>query len=134
LDTDAMIESAEGRSVQGLFEQKGESYFRKLEEETVIWLKNNVREAVISTGGGMLVYCEQLKDLGQIVYLKVPFETILSRMNAEELKKRPLFKDRQKAKEMYDERNALYEKRADLIIDADADLEDVLSRVHAAIT
>ena len=134
MDTDAMIESAEGRSVQGLFEQKGESYFRKLEEETVIWLKNNVREAVISTGGGMLVYCEQLKDLGQIVYLKVPFETILSRMNAEELKKRPLFKDRQKAKEMYDERNALYEKRADLIIDADADLEDVLSRVHAAIT
>lgn len=133
LDTDAMIESAEGKSIQDLFEEKGEEYFRQLEKETVLWLRNNVKEAVISTGGGMLVYCEELKEVGQIVYLQVPFKTILSRMTPEELEKRPLFKDIQKAEAMYNERNEFYEKRADLIIDADTGLNTVLSRVRAAI-
>ena len=133
LDTDAMIESAEGKSIQDLFEEKGEEYFRQLEKETVLWIRNNVKEAVISTGGGMLVYCEELKEVGQIVYLQVPFKTILSRMTPEELEKRPLFKDIQKAEAMYNERNEFYEKRADLIIDADTGLNTVLSRVRAAI-
>lgn len=133
LDTDAMIESAEGKSIQKLFDDNGEEYFRQLEKETVIWLKNNVKEAVISTGGGMLVYCEELKEVGTIVYLRVPFETILSRMTSQELEKRPLFKDIQKAEVMYAERNSFYEKKADIIIDADADIQTVLSRVRAEI-
>ncbi len=133
LDTDAMIESAEGRSIQTIFDQNGEGYFRKLEEQTVVWLKENVNDAVISTGGGMLVYCEQLKDVGTVVYLRVPFETIVSRMDMAELEKRPLFKDINKAEAMYQERNSIYEQRADIIIDADADLNTVLLRVRDAI-
>jgi len=133
LDTDAMIESAEGKSVQDIFASSGESYFRFLEQKTVLWLKDNVKKAVVSTGGGTLVHCEELGDVGKIIYLKVPFETILSRLNTQELEKRPLFKDVRKAKIMYDERNTVYEKRADIIIEADSDIDTVLSRVLAAI-
>lgn len=133
LDTDAMIESAEGKDIQSLFDENGEAYFRKLEKETVLWLRKNVQDAVISTGGGMLVYCEELKEVGTVVYLHVPFKTILSRMTPSELKKRPLFKDIQKAEEIYIERNKIYEKRADVVIDADADIDTVLSRVRAKI-
>ncbi len=133
LDTDSMIESAEGKSIQDIFDEMGEEYFRNLEKETVSWLKNNVKDAVISTGGGMLVYCEELQDIGKIVYLQVPFKTILSRMSKEELVKRPLFKDIKKAEELYKERNEIYKKRADLVIDADTDLQSVLSRLRSVV-
>lgn len=133
LDTDAIIENAEGQSILSIFEKHSESYFRMLEEKTVSWLKSSVKNAVISTGGGMLVYCQELKDVGKIIYLKVPFETILSRMNKSELEKRPLFKDEKKAKQMYDERDSIYEEKADLIVDANADMKTVLSRVISAL-
>ncbi len=129
LDTDAMIESAEGRCIADIFDQEGETYFRTLEKKTVQWLKENVKHSVISTGGGMLVYCEELSEVGTVIYLKVPFDTILSRMSAEELRKRPLFQDRDKAKRLFTERNDIYERRADIIIDADDTLENVFRSV-----
>ena len=133
LDTDAMIESSEGRRIDEIFQNDGEEYFRKLEENTVNWLKSNVQSSVISTGGGMLVYCEGLQEVGTIVYLKVPFASIMNRMSPEELKKRPLFKDREKAESIYNERNKIYESRADIVIDADASLEEVGLRLSQAI-
>lgn len=133
LDTDAMIESAEGKSIDTIFSTKGEKYFRGLEEEMVLWLKENVSNAIISTGGGMLVYCDALNDVGKIVYLKVPFEVILSRMSEVELEKRPLFKDKEKAKQMYEERDLIYTKKADLIIDANASLEEVSFKLSCEI-
>ncbi len=129
LDTDVMIESAEGKSIKQIFEDEGEAYFRALEQNTVSWLKDNVNGSVISTGGGMLVYCNGLKDMGKVIYLKVPFETILSRMSSEELEKRPLFKDTAKAKALYDERHKIYTQKADLIINADQEMEAVFKSV-----
>lgn len=133
LDTDAMIESAEGKAIDEIFKTQGEAYFRSLEKETVTWLKDNVSKAVISTGGGMLVYCEALKEVGKIIYLKVPFEVILSRMNKDELSKRPLFKDINKAKKMYEERDLVYTEKADLLIDANMSLDEVLLRLSSEI-
>jgi shikimate kinase len=133
LDTDEMIEGLEDKSIDAIFNDEGEAYFRSLEENAVKWLKNNAQESVISTGGGMLVYCDELKDVGTIVYLKVPFTTIMSRMSPEELQKRPLFKDRTKAQEMYEKRDRIYEERADVIIDADTTIDEVLLRLSSAI-
>lgn len=127
LDTDAMIESSEGQSINQIFSKKGEAYFRSLENDTVSWLKENVNKAVISAGGGMLVYCKALKEVGTVVYLKVPFKTILSRMTPEELEKRPLFKSPKEAESIYNERNAIYEEQADFIIDADDSIENILN-------
>jgi len=134
LDTDALIESAEGESIDDIFKNNGEVYFRNKEEETVNWLKENVSKAIISTGGGMLVYCEALKEVGKIIYLKVPFDVILSRMNKDELSKRPLFQNIDKAKEMYEKRDLIYTEKADLIIDANASLEEVVLRLSSEIS
>jgi len=134
LDTDAMIESSQGKSIVSIFEERGEAYFRCLEEETVDWLRSNVSKAIISTGGGMLVYCEALKEVGKIIYLKVPFEAIVSRMSKEERSKRPLFQDMQKAKKMYEERDLIYTHKADLIIDANTSLDEVLLRISREIS
>jgi len=134
LDTDSMIESAEGKSIDCIFKDASEAYFRSLEEDTVRWLKTNVSEAIISTGGGMLVYCEELQEVGKIVYLKVPFESIMSRMSDTELAKRPLFQNRAKAEELYKQRDSIYENRADVIINADTNFEDVLRLVKKALS
>lgn len=134
LDTDAMIESREGMSIQKIFDNKGESYFRQLEEDTVAWLKSNANDAVISTGGGMLVHCKGLNEVGKIVYLRLPFLKILERMDTAELQKRPLFKDLKAAELMHSQRDKVYEEKADIIIDADADMQTVLSRLRVAIS
>ena len=133
LDTDAMIESAEGKSISDIFSDKGEAYFRSLEKETVGWLKENVNRAVISAGGGMLVHCKELKEVGTIVYLKVPFKTILSRMTAAELEKRPLFKNTEEAEKTYNERNSIYEELADVVINADTSIENILDVLKTKI-
>lgn len=130
LDTDSMIESLEGKNIQKIFAENGEEYFRTLEQKTVQWLKSSVKNAIISTGGGMLLYCDDLKEVGKIIYLKVPFETILSRMDEAELKKRPLFTDPEEARKIYNKRHSSYEEKADLIIDADADIQSVLTRLR----
>ena len=132
LDTDTFIEEKEGRSIQEIFADKGEGYFRELEVQTLQWLKANAKNSVISTGGGMLVHCDGLSEIGKIIYLKVPFETILSRMNALELEKRPLLEDQNEAEKKYLERSVIYEAHADVIIDADASIETVLSRLQDA--
>jgi shikimate kinase len=110
LDTDSMIESLEGKSITGIFNDSGEAYFRTLENETVHWLKNNVDNAII--------------------YLEVPFEIILSRMNSSELDKRPLFKSVAEAEKIYNERVAIYRDKADIIIDASQDMQTVLSKLR----
>jgi len=133
LDTDAMIESAQNRSIEEIFQTEGEAYFRDLEKELVAWLKDNVSNAIISTGGGMLAHCEELSALGHMVYLKVPFLSIMSRMSPDELAKRPLFKDKEKAERIYEERNSMYEQKAEIIIDADCDVKEVVSRLSSAI-
>ncbi len=130
LDTDAMIESSEGTSISEIFSTKGEMYFRQKEADIVSWLNESCKNAVVSTGGGMLVHCDNLVDAGRVVYLRVPFKTILERMSKDELEKRPLFKDPAAAEKMYQERDEVYESKSDIIIDASADLETVLSKLY----
>lgn len=134
LDTDDLIEKNAGKTIQEIFAEKGEEYFRELEVQTVQWLITDVNNTVISTGGGMLMHCDNLDKVGKIVYLKVPFETILSRMNRSELAKRPLLSDQKEAEKKYHERSAIYEERADIIIDADASVDTVLTRLRCAVT
>ena len=54
LDVDKFIEKEEGLKIYDIFQKKGESYFRDLEEEiTLKLLKNN--KNIISLGGGGFV-------------------------------------------------------------------------------
>ena len=123
LDTDDLIESMENRKIKEIFESDGEAYFRKLEKKTAKWLEKNVKNAVISTGGGFFKVAN-LEKIGTVVYLKSSFEGILKRLqeheNAElKLAKRPLLADLDRAQALFDERASLYEAKADIIIDVE---------------
>ena len=54
IDTDTLIEDELGMSISNIFDEKGEGYFRNLEEKiTLKVLKNN--SSVISLGGGAFI-------------------------------------------------------------------------------
>lgn len=134
LDTDDIIESMENRSVKEIFAKEGEEYFRNLERKTARWLKKKVESTIISTGGGFFKV-PAIKKVGTIVLLNAPFETIYERILAhpdadKKLKKRPLFQDIEKARELYNERLSKYLEVADIVIDvSDKDVDKIAREI-----
>ncbi len=121
IDTDDIIESMENRKIKKIFAEEGEPYFRALEANVGEWLRKSVDNTLISTGGGFFKV-PKVHEVGTIVLLDAPFQTIYHRIidhpNAQKkLKKRPLFQDVSKAEALYNEREPQYRAVADIIID-----------------
>ena len=134
LDTDDIIESMENRSIKKIFAQEGEAYFRDIELRVAKWLQMSVKNTLISTGGGFYKV-KNLNKIGTVILLDSPFEKIYERIathpNAQsKLKKRPLMQDLEKAKALYDERDAQYKKVADIIVDVtDKSVEEIVKEI-----
>ncbi len=123
IDTDDLIQSFENKKIKKIFELYGEEYFRALEKQTALWLEKNVKDTIISSGGGFYKQ-ENLKDIGKVIYLKSSFEGIITRLknstNAQKkFDKRPLLKNLEEAKKLFDTRVKEYEKVSDVIIDVE---------------
>ncbi|MCZ6168254.1 shikimate kinase [Campylobacter ureolyticus] len=121
LDSDDLIESAYNSKIKEIFAKHGEDEFRKTEKKLAKFIEKNVNNAIVSTGGGFYKV-PNLKKLGTIIYLKSDFEGIIKRIEAspnaeKKLAKRPLLKDFNEAKKLFDKREDEYEKVADLIVD-----------------
>ncbi|MBS1412641.1 MAG: shikimate kinase [Christensenellaceae bacterium] len=127
LDTDNLVEEAEGMSISRLFEIKGEEYFRQ--KETQACKEASGRgEAVIATGGGVVLSRENmsfLKAAGVIVYIERELDEIL---RADALV-RPLFTSRERVSKMYYERERLYKGYADFLIKNDTPPEITAERL-----
>jgi shikimate kinase len=117
IDTDNLIESFENKTIKEIFEKEGEEAFREKEKRCFNWIKKNVKNTIISVGGGFPVFIPEIKEAGIVIYLKVPFDKILERMSKEEIEKRPLFKDMKKAKKLYEKRDKIYKSLADYTIE-----------------
>ncbi len=123
LDTDDLIQSLENKSIKKIFQSKGEEYFRAKEQECAYWLEKNVKNTIISTGGGFYGV-DNLKKLGTIIYLKSSFEAIMKALKSStnsrnKLAKRPLLSDEKKAKQLFNERIKQYEQLADICIEVE---------------
>ena len=119
IDTDELIEQDQGMAIKAIFAARGEEYFRELEYEACKKI-SEMKNCVISTGGGALTFdrnVEVLKKGGKIVFLDASFETICQRIG--DGHNRPLFEDKEKAKQLYDERYEKYNVAADYVIDGD---------------
>lgn len=83
-DLDHAIEDREGRSIQAIFEEKGEPYFREKEKETLIDLTNHFK-GIVSLGGGALqnqMIVDHLKVNGLLIFLDTPFDKIIDRVKS----------------------------------------------------
>lgn len=117
VDTDEMIEREQGVAIKAIFTVHGEDYFRDLEFECCKSI-SDLKNCVVSAGGGTLTFqrnVDVLKLGGKIVFLDADFDVICQRIGNS--KTRPLFQDREKARQLYDERKEKYMNAADYVID-----------------
>lgn len=117
LETDALVLAQSGRnSIKEIFSRDGELRFREMEIAIAKKLGEE-KNAVISTGGGMIInkICvDYLKQSGIVIYLCTSFEEITKRLEGD--KTRPLFKDRLDAKKLFQFRIKLYREYADITV------------------
>jgi shikimate kinase len=122
IDFDTEIEHRQHASVQAIFAEKGEPYFRQLEQELSRELVR-CRRTVMSAGGGWITNRESvalLRPVSRIIYLRVGPERAMSRL-AHARVPRPLLQvedPQQTLERLYDSRRQFYEE-ADLTIDTE---------------
>ncbi len=106
IDTDLLISRKAGKPLQNILDEDGLDRFLELEQE-------------IGTGGSMVLSksaMEHLKQLGKVVYIKVPFDEIKHRVT--NITTRGIvFHKNETLKNVYEQRAPLYERYADLIVD-----------------
>jgi shikimate kinase len=93
VDLDKNIEERTNLSINDIFEQHGEIFFRKLEREVLIDLLNTSTELIIGLGGGTPCYANNHELLNseniESIYLKASVDTLFERLEPNK-SKRPL--------------------------------------------
>ena len=116
LDSDLLIQESENRLLHDIIEQEGIEGFEEIENRVNATI--SVKRSVIATGGSV-VYgrqaMEHLKEIGTVVYIKLPYDEINHRLGNLEQRGVAIRKN-QTLKDLYNERVPLYEKYADIII------------------
>lgn len=116
VDVDSIIEAEQNSSVSDIFKNKGEDYFRALEQKCINELTQKTGQ-VIATGGGLPIY-SSISTKSLIVYIDADFDVILQRLPAKERAKRPLLQDESRAKALFNQRIDTYKELATFRADA----------------
>ncbi len=111
IDVDKVIEAMEGSSINLIFKNKSESYFRKIESDvTLSELKKE--NSVISLGGGSFLNSavrRSTKKMSVSFWLDVPIEKLIKRLKKNS--QRPLLKKGnidETVKKIYFDRKKIY--------------------------
>ena len=81
IDTDKFIKKKIGKSINKIFSENGEEYFRELEEKTIIDILQK-KKYVISLGGGAILnkrIRNVIKNNSYNIYLKVSIDILTKR-------------------------------------------------------
>lgn len=122
IDMDSYLTQKEGMSVNQIFEKYGEQYWRNLETNLIISMKD-YQNKVISCGGGVPmreINIEEMKKNGKVILLTADPETILARVKNDN--SRPLLRGKKNTKdikELMDIRRPKYEAAADIVVNTD---------------
>ncbi len=135
IDTDDVIREQNGCELRDIIREEGLDGFKQREEDAICSV--NCTRTVIATGGSV-VYSERamehLRSIGRIVYLAVDYDTIARRIG--DTKKRGVvIADGMTLRDLYDERTALYEKYADVVVleDGKESTAQSVSRLYAIL-
>ncbi|MEG2119412.1 MAG: shikimate kinase [Pseudoflavonifractor sp.] len=132
LETDALVEKNEGRTIPELFSARGEAYFRSAETAAVLEAAA-CDGAVVSTGGGTVLRRENMEALqktGVIFFLdRLPEE--IAQMNHSG---RPLLSGgREKVFMLYTQRIHLYQKYGEYRVSGVKTPEDAAEQILKTI-
>lgn len=128
IDMDELIVTQNNMSISDMF-KISEEFFRDKETQCTLSIEN-VRNCVISTGGGIIKRKENidlLKKNGIIIYLNRPLDNIVADI---ELSSRPLIQDDiQKVYDIYSERHDQYLAVSDYSVLNDSSIEEVCLKI-----
>ena len=125
-DIDTLVEKREGISISEIFSQRGEPYFRSV-EQTILSEVVALRGAVVATGGGTYVddaNRQSIDEDGVSIWLDVSLKQVTERLP--DNGHRPLAGDLSKMEQLFYSRQAAY-RRARLHLDAEIGSADELS-------
>ena len=117
VDTDVLIQLAEDRTLQEIVDNDGHMELRRIEEKILCGVEH--QNHVVATGGSAAYSDKAMKHLateGIVVFLNADLPCLKSRIRNYEtrgLAKRP----DQTFQELFDERNQLYRRYADITVD-----------------
>lgn len=136
-DIDSVIEQNAGVSVERIFLERGEGYFRVLETTVFQRAAAYGGGKIISCGGGLAVNPINAAILEKscfCVYLRASVQTLLGRVGSGE--GRPLLAGDSRAKlsSLLSEREPIYSKAADCVVDCDGlSVEETAEKVAEII-
>ena len=135
VDSDLLIQEREGRLLHRIIEEDGKEGFIRIENEVNSQIDEE--NAVIATGGSVIYgeeAMENLKRLGKVVYLKIPFDEMCRRLG-DFSHRGVVMRKGNTLEEMYAERAPLYEKYADITVDVcNAQLSNSIGKIFDAVT
>ena len=127
LDTDILIQINNGKPLQEILDEKGHLALRQVEEDEVC--KINIEKCIISTGGSVAYShkaMEHLQSLSTIIFLKVSYEEITRRIT--NFESRGIAKEKgQSFLDLFNERQELYTKYADIVVSAEGATQDEIA-------
>lgn len=135
IDIDEEIVKQENMSINDIFAQKSETYFRKLETQIIKKIAGQ-KNAVISLGGGAFekeVNREVLLNSGKVFYLYADVDTLYERIKTDS--SRPLLKcdnPKDKLEELLKTREPNY-KKAHYTIDTNQELNKIVKEIQGKI-
>ena len=119
IDTDLLIQRQEGRLLREIIAEEGLDRFVEIENQVNAGVE--CQRSVIAPGGSV-VYgqkaMEHLKEISTVVYLKLSYKTVAGRV-LDTAKRGVVLREGQTLKDLYEERCPLYEKYADITINAE---------------
>lgn len=117
IDSDLVIQEKYGKLLHELIEENGVEGFWKIENDVNASL--DTQRSVIATGGSVIYgsgAMAHLREIGKVVYLKLPYEEVAERLG--DLNARGVtLKPGQTLADLFAERTPLYEKYAHITID-----------------
>lgn len=137
VEADDRIIEKEGRTINQIFAESGEEYFRDLETGVLLELANET-DVIVSCGGGMILRPQNvqlMKENGVIVLLDATPETILDRLKDDD--SRPNLRGRKTVagiQELKNKRALAYAGAADLKVDTDGKtVDEVAEEIYESI-
>jgi shikimate kinase len=118
IDTDLLIQERENRRLSEIIEDEGPEGFNAVENTVIAGVIAD--HTVIATGGSAVYGKDAMRRLGEtgvIVYIRQPFDEIESKVGDLAERGISMRKD-QTLRDLYDERTPLYEKYADVTVNA----------------
>ncbi len=122
IDSDQEIEDVEAMTINQIFSNKGEKYFRNIEEKIILQILDREEEKIVlSLGGGAFINDKiraELKNKSLTIWLNVDIEKIITRVSKKN--NRPLLSGKESKRKIITDllrkREPIY-RQADLIFD-----------------